>query len=397
MANKRTFCYDVLMLVNKKIQLGIIGLGNMGLTYANILRDGKVPEFHLAAVADRHDKRLEKFPEARKFSDGSDLIKSRCVDAVLIVTPHFEHTSLGCEALDAGLHVLVDKPISVHKADCQRLIERYRNPVQIFAAMFNQRTNPFYLKLRELIQSNEMGEIQRINWIVTDWYRPEIYYRTAKWRATWRGEGGGVLLNQCPHNLDLLQWLFGMPKKITALCQFGRFHNIEVDDAVTALLEYENGATGVFVTTTGEAPGTNRLEVAADRGRVVLENEKFSYTRTEEFVSEHCRNSQDPFGKPEVWHVELPVEGKGEQHLGILKNFAGAILGREALIAPAIEGIHSVELANAILYSSFSGETVHLPIDAEAYEAELQKRISNSTFRKAPLAESVSVDMSQSF
>ena len=370
------------MKSSESVNIGIIGMGNMGSGHADTIVKDLVPGLKLAAVADRDASRLERWSDVEKFEDGSALIQSGSVDAVLIATPHYSHTTLGIEALEAGLHVLVEKPISVHKADCQRLIDAYTNPKQVFAAMFNQRTNPAHLKLREMIQNGELGEIQRMNWIVTDWYRTEHYYRTGDWRATWGGEGGGVLLNQCPHNLDLLQWLFGMPVKVHANCQFGRFHEIEVEDAVTAMLEFENGATGVFITTTGEAPGTNRLEVAADRGKVVIEGGKLKFIRTEQLVSEDCKTSTSGFAKPPVWDIDVPVSQDSEQHLGIMKNFTNAILHGEELIAPASEGIHSVELANAMLYSSFQNETVTLPMDAASYEAVLKKKIEESTYVK---------------
>lgn len=381
----------------ENIRMGIIGLGNMGKAHAKLIAEGEVAGMVLTAVADRNPDSMEEWPDITRFEDGSALIQSGEVDAVLICTPHYSHTTLGIEALQAGLHVLVEKPISVHKADCQRLIDAWTNPKQIFAAMFNQRTNPEHRKLRELIETGELGEIQRVNWVVTTWYRTEHYYRTGDWRATWGGEGGGVLLNQCPHNLDLLQWLFGMPVKVTANCQFGRFHDIEVEDAVTALMEFENGATGVFVTTTGEAPGTNRLEVAADRGKVVIEDGKLHFTRTESLVSEHCKNATEGFSRPSIWEIDIPITEKSEQHLGIIKNFANAILHDEPLLAPASEGIHSVELANAMLYSAFKNETVRLPIDGATYEAVLKKKIESSTYVKPETVQSGASDFNQSF
>lgn len=379
------------------VRIGIIGMGNMGSGHAETINKGLVPGLELTAVADRETSRLDRWEGIAHYDDGSALIQSGTVDAILIATPHYSHTTLGIEALEAGLHVLVEKPISVHKADCKRLIQAWTNPKQVFAAMFNQRTNPAYSKLRELIQAGELGEVQRMNWIVTDWYRTEHYYRTGDWRATWGGEGGGVLLNQCPHNLDLLQWIFGMPTKVHANCQFGRFHDIEVEDAVTAMLEFENGATGVFITTTGEAPGTNRLEVAADRGKVVIENDKIEFHRTERLVSEDCKNSKSGFEKPPVWKIEVPSSGGNEQHLGILKNFTNAILKDEPLLAPASEGVHSVELANAMLYSAFENTTVDLPMDAASYEAVLKKKIESSTYVKPETVSSEVADLSGSF
>jgi predicted dehydrogenase len=315
------------------------------------------------------------------------MIRSGEVDAVLIATPHYDHTTIGIDALQHGVHVLVEKPISVHVADAQRLIAAHTDPKVIFAAMFNQRTDPKYIKTKRLIASGEVGEIRRVQWTITDWFRPGAYYASGGWRATWRGEGGGVLLNQCPHNLDLLQWICGVPVKMLAFCRFGKYHDIEVDDDVTAYFEYPNGATGVFITTTGEAPGTNRLEIAGDRGKVVLEEGKITFTRTETPVGEFSRTSKATFGRPDVWNVEVPTPaGNGPQHAGITQNFVDAILDGAPLIARAEEGIHSLELANAMLYSTFLGRAVDLPLDAAGYEAQLKKLIATSRFEKKTAA-----------
>ncbi|WP_269540900.1 Gfo/Idh/MocA family protein [Cerasicoccus fimbriatus] len=363
------------MSTEKTVRLGIIGLGTMGNIHARNILEGRASGLTLAAIADADEARLSVFSESvAKFTDSTTMMDSGQVEAVLIATPHFSHTPLGIAALERNLHVLVEKPISVHKADCEKLIRAHTNPDLVFGAVFNQRCTPHYRKLRELIQSGQLGEIQRVNWTITDWYRTDTYYRMGSWRATWKGEGGGVLLNQCPHNLDLLQWLFGMPKKLTAICQFGRHHDIEVEDDVTAMLEFANGATGVFVTSTGEAPGVNRLEVACDRGLIIIEGEKFQFTRTEKLVSEHLRQSTHGFDRPEKWHIDIPHQAGANGHVAILTNFANAILHGEPLIAPAAEGIHSVELANAMLYSTFKSQPVVLPLDGQAYEAELVAR-----------------------
>jgi len=286
----------------------------------------------------------------------------------------------------------VEKPLSVHKADCEKLIAAHTNEKQIFAAMFNQRTNPQYIKLREWIQSGQLGEIRRIQWTITDWFRTEQYYRSGGWRATWAGEGGGVLTNQCPHQLDLWQWLFGMPSRVRAFCTLGKYHDIEVEDDVTAYLEYDNGCTGVFITTTGEAPGTNRLEVAAEQGKVIIEGDVMTFVRNEVQTTAHSRSSSQGFNKPSVWNVSIPSQGWGEQHLGILKNFAKAILNGETLVARAEEGIHSVELGNAILQSGLENRTVELPLDASAYAEMLAEKVAKSTYVKKTDAKVASAD-----
>lgn len=381
----------------KEVRLGIAGIGSMGSVHARSVLDGRVPGCRLAAVCDRESDLAGKFGDARVFSGVDAMIGSGVIDAILIATPHYAHTTIGIAALKAGLHVLVEKPISVHKADCERLLAVPRKRNQVFSAMFNQRTDPRYCKLRELVRGGELGRVRRINWIITDWFRTEAYYASGGWRATWAGEGGGVLLNQCPHNLDLWQWIFGMPKSVRANCAIGRYHDIEVEDDVTAYLEYPDGATGVFVTSTGEAPGTNRLEVTAERGRVVIEGDRFEYIRNEVPVSEFSATTTERFGRPPVWNVSIPVTGSGPQHVGILNNFTDAILNRAPLIAPADEGIHSVELGNAMLYSSFTGKTVELPLSGRAFERLLKQKIAASKHRKKVVKPVAGDDFSKSF
>lgn len=383
------------------VRLGIVGMGAMGNMHARNIQMGLVPEATLTAVADAVPERLAPHDGMARFNSAREMIESGLIDAILIATPHYSHTTIGIEALRAGLHVLVEKPISVHKADCEKLIAAYEpSRGQVFAAMFNQRTDPRYRKLKAMLDAGVLGAVQRINWIITDWFRTEEYYRSGDWRATWAGEGGGVLLNQCPHQLDLWQWLFGMPERVIARCQLGRFHDIEVEDSVTALLEYASGTQGVFVTTTGEAPGTNRLEVVGENGKVVIEGrDRLLFTRNEVSSVEFSRRTEQRFDRPEVWHVEIPTPGEGDQHHGILRNFARAILGREALLAPAVEGIHSVELGNAMLLSSIRDCPIQLPMDAEEYAAELKKKIESSTFEKkaASTKASAATDFSRSF
>lgn len=360
----------------KTVRLGIIGLGNMGATHANSILAGNVTGLELAAVADVSSSRLKQFEQVAGFTSSDALIESGQVDAVLIATPHFSHTTIGIAALRAGLHVLVEKPISPHKADGERLIAAHTDPDQVFAAVFNQRTDARFRRIRSLLQSGELGEIRRIQWTITTWFRSEAYYQSSAWRATWKGEGGGVLINQCPHHLDLMQWMFGMPVRVRAFCQFGRYHDIEVEDEVTAFLEYANGATGLLVTSTGEAPGTNRLEVAAENGRLVFEGDRIELLRNEEGTQAFSRTTDELFGAPAHTSEEIAVEDvRSDQHDEILRNFTAAILEGAPLIAPAAEGLRSVELANAMLLSTWMNETIDLPMSATAYESLLQEQM----------------------
>ena len=365
-----------------KVRLGIIGMGNIGKYHAEYLLNQKISRCELVAVCDAVTAPLEKFQPLKIFGDGEQLIQSGEVDAVIIATPHFQHTTLGIAALEAGVHAMVEKPISSHKADAERLISAHKKFQKIiFAGMFQLRTEPRYLKIQKLIKE-DLGELVRVNWINTDWYRTEAYYASGGWRATWKGEGGGVLLNKCLHNLDTLQWLCGMPARVRGFCQLGRFHQIEVEDNVTAYLEWANGATGTFVSSTGEAPGTNRFEIIGTRGKLVLENNKLVFTRNEADMLEFSKTEKQGFVKPEVWNVEIPFENATLPHAIMAQNFVNAILDGEPLIAPGEEGINSVELANVMVYSSLLGETVELPMKGAAWEKKLNQLIAESKVEK---------------
>ena len=380
-----------------KVRIGIIGMGNIGQHHHGYLSAGKVNGVELTAVSDAIPGKLERFKPLKIFSDGEELIRSGLVDAVIIATPHYQHTTLGIAALNAGIHAMVEKPISAHKADAERLIAAHKkNSKLIFAGMFQLRAEPRYLKIQKLIQSGELGEIVRMSWIMTDWFRTEAYYASGGWRATWKGEGGGVLLNQCLHNLDVMQWLLGMPKRVRGFCQLGRFHQIEVEDNVSAYLEFANGATGTFVSSTGEAPGTNRLEIVGTRGKLLLESDKLSFTRNDADMIEFSRSAKLGFAKPEVWHVQIPFENAVNPHAILVQNFVNAILQAEPLIAPGAEGIHSVELANVILFSSLLEKAIEMPMDSAAYEKKLNELIAGSRHEKK-VVEVSNEDFTKSF
>ena len=357
-------------------------MGNIGRHHADYLQNRKITRCELVAVCDAVAP-LDRYHPLKTFTDGEQLIESGAVDAVIIATPHFQHTTLGIAALEAGVHALVEKPISSHKADAERLIAAsQKHPAVVFGGMFQLRTEPRYLKMRELIRGGELGEIVRINWINTDWFRTEAYYASSAWRATWKGEGGGVLLNQCLHNLDTLQWLVGMPQRVRGFCQLGRFHQIEVEDNVTAYLEWPGDAAGVFVSSTGEAPGVNRLEIVGSRGTLLLEHDKLTLVRNATDMLEFSRTSTQGFVKPEARTEEIPFANAVAQHATITQNFVNAILDGEPLIAPGAEGIHSVELANVMVYSSLLGQTVELPMEGAVWEKRLNQLIAGSKLEK---------------
>lgn len=378
-------------IAGKKVRFGVIGIGNMGSAHTHSLID-RIEGAVLTAVCDLRQERLdwaeETLPkDVKRYPEPKELMRSGEIDAVLIATPHYDHPTLAMEAFQYGLHVLIEKPAGVYTKAVRQMNEAAEKAAEsglVFGIMYNQRTNPLYRKLRDLIQSGELGEIRRTNWIITNWYRSQSYYDSGGWRATWEGEGGGVLLNQDPHQLDLWQWTTGMmPKRIRAFCSFGKKRNIEVEDDVTAYVEYENGATGLFVTTVGEAPGTNRFEISGDNGKIVIEDDKLTFWRLRTPEPEFNATYTGGFGEPECWKCEVPVAGgAGTQHEGILNNFTQAVLHGTPLIAPGEEGIHGLTLSNAMHLSSWIDDWVELPIDEEAYLAKLNERIEKSTFVK---------------
>ncbi|MCR5249218.1 MAG: Gfo/Idh/MocA family oxidoreductase [Lachnospiraceae bacterium] len=363
----------------KEVRLGIIGIGGMGSNHARSLIEGQVPRMRLTAVADIRQSRLdwakESLPaDVARFSDGRELIESGICDAVLIATPHYLHPEFVIHALEHGVHAISEKPAGVYAKQVREMNEAADKSDRVFAIMFNQRTNCVYRKLHEMIESGELGALKRVNWIITDWYRTQSYYDAAGWKATWDGEGGGVLLNQCPHQLDLLQWLCGLPVRVRAFCHEAKWHDIEVEDDVTAYMEFEGGATGVFVTTTGDAPGTNRLELTFEKGKIVCEHEKLILDKLKVNEREFCRTEKNGFAKPEMERIEVETDGKNEQHVGVLKAFAGRILDGTPLVADGREGIRALMLSNAMFLSSWLDKTVELPVDEDEFLRELDKR-----------------------
>lgn len=367
----------------EKVRFGIIGVGNIGTVHARYLLAGTVKEACLTAVCDNN---LSKHSAIRQlvgeeveiFSDAEAMLKSGLIDAVIVSTPHYDHPGLSMLAMRHGIHTLCEKPAGVYTAQVREMNEFARGCNVVFGMMFNQRPNPLYQKVKDLIDSGELGELRRSNWIITNWYRSQSYYNSGGWRATWKGEGGGVLLNQDPHQLDLWQWLVGMPVRMRAFCQEGKHRQIEVENEVTAYAEYANGATGVFITTTAEAPGTNRLEIAGDRGKVVVEDGKLRFWRLRESETEFNARWQNGFGEPECWEVTLPVAPESSEHYVVTANFAATVLHGTPLIAPGTDGIHGLTLSNAMHLSTWTDGWVDLPFDEALFKKLLDERIARS-------------------
>lgn len=376
-----------------KVRIGIIGIGNMGSSHLQRLNKGDVPEMVAAAVCDINTDRLEwaekNYPDIPRFDDAEKMMDSGLVDAILVAVPHYDHPRLSIMGMNKGLHVMCEKPAGVYTKQVKEMNEVSKHCNVKFGMMFNQRTNCLYRKLREIVQSGTYGEIRRTSWIINSWYRSQNYYDSGAWRATWSGEGGGVLLNQCPHQLDLWQWICGMPSKVYTKMHFGKWHDIEVEDDVTTYVEYPNGAVGTFTTTTGDAHGANRFEITLDRARIVCEGTTIKIWEFEIPTSEHIKTSIG-FAQPTILaeHV-INCTGSNEQHNGVLKAFAAAILRDEPMTADGTEGINGLTLSNAMHLSAWLNKDIEIAtFDDELYYNELMKRVATSR-RKADVKATV--------
>ncbi len=387
----------------EKVRFGIIGLGNQGTHYVKLFEEGKIENGCIAALCDNNPAKIEAIKEkvvnstVTYFADYKQMLDSGLVDAILIEVPHEQHPEMAIEALGRGIHTVCDKPAGVWADQVKEMNAAAARSKAIFAMMFNQRTNCLYRKMREIIAEGGIGELQRVTWIITDWFRTQQYYDSGSWRATWTGEGGGVLINQCPHQLDLVQWVVGeLPSSVNGFCQYGKWHDIEVEDEVTAFFRYKNGATGMFITTTGETPGTNRFEVSGTKGKLVCENNGLKWYKNNVDSQEFSKSATTGFAKPECEIIEVETDGQNPQHAGIINNVANAILGKEELYVDGRDGIAGVELMNAIEYSGWNGGMeVALPVDGKLYyDALMEKR---KTSRRKVVDDSAVADTDGTF
>jgi predicted dehydrogenase len=386
----------------QKVKVGLIGLGNMGSTHARDLAD--MPDVELVGVCDIVREKADAFAAScgsKAYYDYRSLFNESGLEAVVIAVPHYDHTPITIDALGRGIHVMCEKPVSVHVNDAKKMDAAYaeakkKYPNLVYGLMFMERTYPNYLKIKDILDSGELGQLVRATWINTAWFRSQAYYNSGGWRATWAGEGGGILTNQCPHNLDMYQWLFGLPEKVSGFAHIGKYHDIEVEDEVTGYFEHANGMVGHFIVSTAETPGTNRLEIVGENGRLIYENGELKLNRNRMSMFKFLKETKEAFGNVEAWPTEIPARPNTPgAHRRVNERFVGTILGRDTLIADGSEGLNSVMLANAIMLSSHKGAQVALPLDGDEYEAILKERAANSRVVKT-VAE-VATDMSKSF
>ncbi|WP_186445856.1 Gfo/Idh/MocA family protein [Paenibacillus cremeus] len=395
------------MSANRKLKIGLIGLGNIGGHHVNYL--STMDNVELVGVCDINKAKADEVAAkagTTAYYSHTELFDKSGLEAVIIAVPHYDHTPISIEAFERGLHVLCEKPLAVHVNDANKSIAAYEaakqsNPDLVFGLMFQERTFPFYMKIKNFIQSGELGQLTRATWIHTDWFRSQRYYDSGDWRATWAGEGGGILTNQCPHTLDMYQWLFGVPAQITGHAHIGKYHHIEVEDEVTAYFEHANGMIGHLIVTTAELPGTNRLEIIGENGKLVYENEKLVFYRNRMSMLKYSMETEGKFERVETWYTEIPVNTKvATGHKVVTEKFVRKVLtGQGELIAHGSEGVNGLQIANGIMLSSFNKQTVNVPIDGDAFESKLQELIKTSKFvKKSAQAEAAATsDFSKSF
>ena len=369
----------------EQVKVAVIGICNMGTAHAVCLAEGRIEGAALTAVCDIRPERLADFharyPKVACYQSEDEMLTSGAAQAAVIAVPHPLHSEMAMKALSAGWHVLVEKPVDVRLSRAKALCRAAKESGRVFALMLNQRTNPLFQKARAIVRGGQLGALKRSVWIVTNWYRTQHYYDSGAWRATWAGEGGGVLLNQAPHNLDLWQWICGMPTSIAAYCDVARYHHIEVEDDATIFARYENGATGVFITSTGETPGTNRLEISGELGKLVLENGLLKWWKLPESERDIRFASQQNSITPQCEYTEIKPTGEETAHAGILRNFVGAILRNEPLLSPGEDGLCELEISNAAYLSQWTGNVpVRLPMDTERFDELLAQRAAASVY-----------------
>ena len=357
------------------VRLAVIGLGNIGFVHASSVYNGKISGMKLMAVCDidplRREIAQKELPGVHICQDYEALLRREDIDAVVIAVPHPMHSAVAMEAFARGKHVLVEKPVDIAVSKARQLNEAARASGKLFAIMFNQRTGNLFRKARQILQSGGLGSLKRSVWIITNWYRTQHYYDSGSWRATWQGEGGGVLMNQAPHQLDLWQWICGMPESVTAFCNEAKYHRIEVEDEATLVVRFPGGAEGVFITSTGEYPGTNRLEISGTKGKLVLENGALKWWKLDMDEREVCEKSESSFEKIPYTYEEFLEEKGPSGHMQVLQNFADAILHGTALIAPGYEGICELSIQNAAYLSAWKDKWVNIPCDRKEFEKEL--------------------------
>jgi len=368
----------------KKVRIGIIGVGGMG--SAHCISAKELKETKLVFVCDID----EKIAKAKSkefgvpyFTDYKKAFKSGLCDAVVIATPHWIHPEIAIFAFKNGLHVLSEKPIAVTVADADRMIKAAKDNKKVFAVMFQKRTTSFVKKLTEIIKSAAIGEVTR-TLCIDPWYRTQSYYDSGTWRATWAGEGGGVLINQSSHTIDLFTYIAGLPAKVEAKTRTS-LHKIEVEDEVAVSLEYKNGGWGYFYTSTCEPAGKDAslyMEIAGEKGKIVVSGTDITLYTYSVPVSKFTHQSKGMWSSLDVKEEKVKLDKDVLGHREIMRNFAMAIHKKEKLISPGQEGLNAVEFFNACILSGMKNKAVKIPVNRNEYNSLMKNLVKNSKAKK---------------
>lgn len=366
--------------MNGKVRAVLIGFGGMGRTYAQMIYAGMVPGMELVGVCCRNasgQTLLENaFPGVAIYSDADDMAAQEAdFDAVIIVTPHTSHVPLGLRFAALGKHLLLDKPAGVRAADVAALEALCRDKGVTFGMIFNNRRLPAFRRAKALLESGVLGKLHRAVWVCNSWYRSPAYHRSASWRSSWNGECGGLMLNQNPHYLDMWQWFFGLPDRVWADLQFGRYNDFLVDDAVDIQFSYDNGFHGTFISATGEAPGVNRLEIWGSKGKLTIEDgAKLFLDENELSTEEFGKINQEKFASIPHAQRRVELETVENPYQEVFENFARHLLYGDALFADGSDGLKTCMLTNAIYVSGWEERRVAVPVEPGRYEEGLKAR-----------------------
>lgn len=368
----------------KQVRAALVGFGGMGSKYAAMIRDGQIDGMVLTGVCCRNARGQqilrEEYPAAAIYENVEDtLAHADDFDAVIIVTPHTSHVEIARQMVAAGKHVLLDKPAGVYARQVRELKEQADRAGVAFGMIFNNRVNPAFMKARELLQSGAVGTPVRAVWVCNTWFRTQAYHKSAPWRSSWNGECGGLLINQSQHYLDLWLWLLGMPDAVYADLSFGRYAPITVDDAVDMQLLYNNGLHGTFISSTGEAPGTNRLEIWGEKGRLCVECTDFGgrviLDENEISTTRFAEENTDIYAQLPHHTREFPVQENPELYQTVLRGFCDHLRKGAPMIADGTDGLRAVELTNAAYVSGWMERKVRLPLDDTVFEELLHKKM----------------------
>ena len=366
------------------VRIGLVGIGMIAENYIRLLHSGAVQGAQVTALASRNEAKLQAVVQQHALSNvacfptAEALVRSGCVDAIIICTPHFQHPALAITALHHGVHVLVEKPVAVFGDEAAQLVaESERHPHLVCCVAYCKRTAAPYQKVKALLDSGTLGTLKRALWQATNWYRTDAYHTSSPWRGTYQGEGGGILLNQASHQLDLYLWLCGVPTTAFGFCNKGVGRNIQVENDVTAYFTYPNGATGQFITSSHEYPGTNRLELSGDKAQLILDGEHTLTLRTLETPeSVYTKTATAGFGNipyQEEVFTFAPAAPDDNWRL-LLQNFVDACAGTTAPLCSVQEAAQSIALINALYLSDWQGKPQPVPPDAAAFRTALEAR-----------------------